>query len=202
MAKTSNSLIPRENSDPNARSTVTGGPQQGIDAFDGVWNRVSEGIYPLYNLSVVVAYLQLGLADVEFPRTSRSGPSDLVLVVKTPQTRAIGDTSVISLLPYPVNWRIWQNVVVPVLNDSSFKLNNGFSRLLNGLNQPAVILQDFRRYVDRLRAALRRLSQSQGLIPPPNKGENTLDYNGIYTTNNIPERKCCCPQSNPDCCEE
>jgi len=202
MPKSSFTLHLPQTSDPTARSVVYNGRRQGAHTFDGVWSRRSESIYPLYNLAVVIAYLQLGLADVEFSRTSRSGPSNLVLVVGIPRSRLVENLLGNGLLPFPVNWRVWHNVAVPVLNNTRWKLSNGFSAISNGLNQPSVILGNFQNYVLELQTALIEEAQSGGLIPPPNQGENTENYNGIYTTNNIPEKKCCCPEGLPDCCEE
>lgn len=199
MAKNSYTLHPISYTDPS-RTTVAGGRQQGIDTFDGLWNRRAEGVYSLEKLATVIAYIQLGMADVEFPRTSRSGPSDLVLVVAVPATQSKGLITGESLLPFPVNWRIWHNIVVPILSDPAWQINNMFSRIVNGLRQRASVAEDFRRYCYDLQVALRKGAQATGIIPPGNKGEASSLYRGLFETNNIPERRCCCP--DPDCCEE
>jgi len=200
VAKNSYTLHPVRYFD--RQNTVLGGGQEGIDKFDGIWNRRYEGVYSLEKLAIVLAYLQLGLADVVFPRTSRSGPSDLVLVVAVPATRSLGGYSAGGLLPFPVNWRVWHNLVVPTMNNPQWKLSNGYSKITLGLSQPVTILQDLERYIKGLQGVLRERAQSLGIIPPPNKGVNSTLYHGLYITNEIPETQCCCPESDPNCCEE
>lgn len=168
--------------------------------LDGVWSRDNERVYSLENLSVLVGYLQLGLAGVEFPRTTHSGPSDVAIIVATTQTRALGEFPGREIFPFPVNWRVWHNIVVPVFNNPQWKLSNGYSRITLGLSQPSSVMGDLKAYFQDLHGALRSQAQSLGIIPPPNKGQNSIDYHGLYLTNGIPEKRCCCPEDRPNCC--
>lgn len=73
--------------------------------------------YDLYQLSVGVLYLNLGLGSLEFPTTTRAHPSYQVQVVLRPKEPLTADHR--QLFPFFVRWDIWQRVVVPVFKDGS-----------------------------------------------------------------------------------
>jgi len=78
--------------------------------------------YDLYRMSVGVLYLNLGLAGLEFPTSTRAHPSYQVQVTLTKPPLS-EDHRV--LFPFYVRWDIWQRVVVPLFDDASVLVKVG-----------------------------------------------------------------------------
>ena len=66
------------------------------------------------DLAIPVVYILLGRAQPAFPYTGTHGPSHFVQVVRT---GALVDSRDVSAFPAYCNWRQWNDIIVPVIED-------------------------------------------------------------------------------------
>lgn len=71
----------------------------------------------LHRWSVGVLYLNLGLAVLNFPTTTRAHPSFHVQVALAPRELLQDDHR--TYFPFSVRWDIWERVIVPLFADGS-----------------------------------------------------------------------------------
>jgi len=70
------------------------------------------------DLTIPIYYILIELAHPAFPHTSTSGPSQYVTVVKTSPNR---DDRHESGFPVYVNYRQWEEIIVPILQDPRWR---------------------------------------------------------------------------------
>jgi len=70
-------------------------------------------------------YILMGLAEPVFPGASRAKPSVFVRIIQTHGGRPY---DLLSGLPVDVQWKQWQEEVLPVLEDDRWKVNTPMMR--------------------------------------------------------------------------
>ena len=121
----------------------------------------------LRQLAVGILYMNLGLADVEFPSTSASHPSYKVLVTLTAKGSLLADSNN-SLFPFFVRWDVWRNVIVPIFEDGSVlvKLLGGTTGPLRvQINKEMLLLGDMAGLLAKIEQAVLRGYEEYNYVP-------------------------------------
>lgn len=109
----------------------------------------------LSGLALGLFYVLSGSALPRFPSTSHSGPSAVVRLDRTLRPIYEGH---IALFPIEVDWKLWDRVVVPVLEDSRWIFESP-------LNRARVNSGDISGFVYELEMSLWASLQDAGYIP-------------------------------------
>jgi len=121
----------------------------------------------LRQLAVGILYINLGLADVEFPTTSASHPSYKVHVSLTAKGSLLANSNN-SLFPFFVRWDVWRNVIVPIFEDGSVlvKLLGGTTGSLRvQINKEMLLLGDMAGLLAKIEQAVLRGYEEHKYVP-------------------------------------
>ncbi len=111
----------------------------------------------LQRYAVAVLFVQLGVALLDFPTSNRAHPSSVAYLQLSPKWQdRLGYST---YFPMRVRWDIWQNVVVPILQDNTLRVQVGVN--LEGV----AFNNDYKIQLTRLESALRREARVQGYLP-------------------------------------
>lgn len=111
---------------------------------------------PLSALAIACFYVLVGRANVRFPFTTRSKPSELVRVERASfNLLRAGDYLV---FPQIVDWRRWDTAVVPVLEDPALQP-------LTGINTLRLQREAFDEYLVRIQDLLLQSFRAAGFLP-------------------------------------
>jgi len=126
----------------------------------------------IYQIAVGCFYILMRRAQINFPGSFRSRPSEEVVVNwGGPEVLRSGDTA---FFPFSVRWDVWQFGVVPMLKDPANQVfHSDGTRNQNNLN--LVGRGDYNTYIDYLAGTLRRRLQELGFIPPDPESMVTED---------------------------
>lgn len=110
------------------------------------------------SLGIVGGYLLYRLAFPRFPQSTRAAPSATVLVYR--RNRNLFRPGDIGLFPMAFDWRLWQNIIVPVLEKDELQPTNP---LIDGM----VAAGPFDEYAFLIERYMVQAFQEAGLLPPP-----------------------------------
>jgi len=101
-------------------------------------------------------------ATLEFPSSTRAAPSRMVTVALTPKGPMWGGAA--KAFPFQVPWNVWQQAVVPVLEDTQHQIRHG-DGTVNSYNVDLVERRAWDDLVGRMVGALVDSFQTQGFLP-------------------------------------
>ena len=84
------------------------------------------------DLTLPCYYILIGRASVAFPHTSTPGPSQYVTIVRV---RAERDERREVVFPIFVNWRQWEEIIFPVLQDPRWSNWLGYAGGVSGVTE-------------------------------------------------------------------
>ena len=117
--------------------------------------------------SVGVLYVNLGLAVVDFPTSTRAHPSYLVHVALSPREPLTGGHR--ALFPFQVRWDIWQRVVVPMFaaGDALVKVGADTNETLRQwLNREYLTTGDYDTLIQKIEVLMLARLEAEGYVPP------------------------------------
>ena len=121
----------------------------------------------LHRWAVGVIYLNLGLAVVEFPTSTRAHPSYQVHVGLSP--RGPLSEGHRSLFPFYVRWDIWQQVIVPLFADGAALIKVGYDTnetLRQWINREYLAVGDYETLIGKVERLLLAALEEAGYVPP------------------------------------
>ena len=121
----------------------------------------------LHRWAVGVLYLNLGLAVVEFPTSTRAHPSFKVHVGLAPREPLSAGHRV--LFPFEVRWDLWQRVVIPlfVAGDALVKVGGETNETLRQwINREYLETGDYDALILKIERLLLAGLEAEGYVPP------------------------------------
>ena len=117
----------------------------------------------LRTMSVGILYLLAEKAITDYPGSTRAAPSVKVVVSLTAQGELrSGDKA---HFPYSVPWDIWQQAVMPVIEDLALQIRTSEGNLRNYLNMHALKSRaDSEVFISRIRDMLEASLRSAGFL--------------------------------------
>lgn len=113
-------------------------------------------------LAIGVLYLNLRKAVPDFPGSTRSHPAVWVYVNLT-----CGNSNIkfSEYFPFKVIWYIWEQVVLPVLEDPNYQVVTRTGNLRNNINQQYLDDGNYDALLDRIESGIVSKLQETGELP-------------------------------------
>jgi len=123
-------------------------------------------------MAVGCLHILLSRAHADFPGTTRAAPARWVVVQLAPGGPLAPAYK--GYFPYKVIWYVWQNVVVPVLEDPTYQIvTEDTTSLRVSLNQALIEEGDYKGVTDKIEAALIVRLKEQGMVQPDAEPESS-----------------------------
>lgn len=114
-------------------------------------------------MAVGILHLNLGKAVVNFPGTTRSHPSTWVVI-----NLGFGgpvDEQFRRYFPFQVIWYLWEQVLLPVLQNPDYQIVTKTGSLRNNINQQFLRDKDFETLLSRIENGIVLKLQETGHLP-------------------------------------
>lgn len=131
-------------------------------------------------IAVGILHLNLGKAILDFPGSTKAHPSRWVVISLT--TGGSLDGRFRQYFPFKVIWHLWEDVVVPVLQDPTYQVITRTEDLRNQINQQSLWDGDYNTLLARIEEGIVTQMQVVGLLPAegvtPTEEETVIEESG------------------------
>lgn len=122
-------------------------------------------------LAVGVLHINVSKALLDFPGTTRAHPSRWVIV-----NLAYGgplEESFRQYFPFKVIWYLWEDVLVPVLEDPAYQVMTSTGSLRNQINLQSLRDKDYETLLSRIEGGIVLKMQEKGYLPGGDSSSGT-----------------------------